>query len=62
MNQRGGIGAESSTDGLDEDAWQSLTLVIAAANRADGNGMAMYIRKFEALPDDKFDAASRYLW
>ena len=62
MSHRSGRGAAPSADGLDEDAWQCLTAAILAANREDGNGMAMYIRRFEALGDDKFDAASRYLW
>jgi hypothetical protein len=64
LSQRNGSHAAPSADGLDEDAWQCLTAAILAANREDGNGMAMHIRKFEALPDadDKADAASRYLW
>jgi hypothetical protein len=62
LSQLNGSHAEPSADGPDEDAWQFLTAAIIAANREDCNGMAMHIREFEALGDDKFDAASRYLW
>lgn len=62
MSHRSEHSAVPSADGLDEDAWQCLTSAVVAANRSDGNGMAMYIRRFEALPDDKIDAATRYLW
>jgi hypothetical protein len=62
LSQRNASRAAPPADGLDKDAWQCLTAAILAANREDGNGMAMYIRRFEALGDDKFDVASRYLW
>jgi len=62
VNQRSGSPAAPSADGLDDDAWQRPTLVLAAANRADGNAMAKHLRKLAALPDDKAEAASKYLW
>lgn len=63
MNQRSGSRAAASADGLDDDVWQRLTLVLAAVvNRADGNAMAKHLRKRAALPDDKTKAASKYLW
>ena len=58
MTQRSGSEGKPAADGLDEDAWQCLTLAVVAANRGDGDGMSIYLRKFEALPEDKFDAAS----
>jgi hypothetical protein len=62
MNQRSESRAAPSVDGLDDDVWQRLTLVLAAANRADGNAMAKHLRKLAALPGDKTEAASKYLW
>jgi hypothetical protein len=64
LTERSGGGGKPAADGIDEDAWQCLSAAILAASREDGNGMAMHIRRFEALPDadDKADAASRYLW
>jgi hypothetical protein len=62
MNQRSGSRAARSADGLDDDVWQRLTLVLAAANCADGNAMAKHLRKLAALPDDKTEAVSKYLW
>jgi hypothetical protein len=62
MNQRSGSRAAPPADGLDDDVWQRLTLVLAAANRADGNAMAKHLRKFAALPDDKTEAVSKYPW
>jgi len=64
MNQRSGSRAAPSADGPDDDVWQglTLTLVLAAANCADGNAMAKQLRKLAALPDDKTEAASKYPW
>lgn len=62
LNQRSRSRAAPSADGLDDDVWQRLTLVLAAANRADGNAMAKHLRKLAAIPDDKSEAASKYLW
>jgi len=62
MNQRSGSRAAPSADGLDDNVWQRPALVLAAPNRADGNAMAKHLCKFAALPDDKTEAASKYLW
>jgi hypothetical protein len=62
VNQRSGSRPAPSAEGLDDDVWQRLTLVVAAANRADGNEMAKHLRKLAALPDANTEAASKCLW
>jgi len=61
MNQRSGSCPVPSADGPDDDVWQRLTLVLAAANRADGNAMAKHLCELAALPDDETEATSKHL-
>ena len=62
LTQRSGSGDKPAADGIDEDAWQCLTLAVVAANRADLNGMAMHLHGFKSLADDQAHDAGRYLW
>jgi hypothetical protein len=65
MIKRAGRGERrlDPSDGLDEEVWQRLADVIAAANRGDDNTFLKLLKRFDAGWSDKTrDEASIYLF